>query len=256
MDTATAAGAGIVADTIQYHGAADRYSLTAGAGTQSVATSTPARRPPRPSRPSPCAAVGTAAGRWRPSPSTCRGPSSRPGRAILPGPGQERDGQNPIRSDDLFFGGSSTDWVNLDKVAIPQADEQQRLLANLIQVMNRDRKPLPRFWYFPRSLKAVVVGTGDDHGNGGTSGRFNQYLANSPAGCSVADWTCLRFCSYVYPGTPLSDSAARRTRTRASRSACTPAPTAGTTPPSSIATTYSTQLAQWRANYPSLSRAR
>ena len=70
--------------------------------------------------------------------------------------GQERDGQTPIRSDDLFFGGSSTDWVNLSKVAIPQADEQQRLLANLIQVMNRDRKPLPRFWYFPRSLKAVV----------------------------------------------------------------------------------------------------
>ena len=108
----------------------------------------------------------------------------------------------------MFFGGSSTDWVNLGKVAIPQADEQQRLLGNLIQVMNRDRKPLPRFWYFPRSLKAVVVGTGDDHGNGGTAGRFDQYLANSPAGCSVADWTCPRFGSYVYPGTPLSDSSA------------------------------------------------
>ena len=67
--------------------------------------------------------------------------------------GTERDGQAPIRSDDMFFGGSSTDWVNLSKVAIPQADEQQRLLANLIQVMNRDKKPLPRFWYFPRSLR-------------------------------------------------------------------------------------------------------
>ncbi len=38
VDTSSAAGAGIVADTIQYHGAADRYSLTAGAGTQAVAT--------------------------------------------------------------------------------------------------------------------------------------------------------------------------------------------------------------------------
>ena len=65
-------------------------------------------------------------------------------------------------------------------MAIPQADEQQRLLANLIQVMNLDQKPLPRFWYFPRGLKAVVVGTGDDHGNGGTAGRFDQYEANSP----------------------------------------------------------------------------
>ena len=50
--------------------------------------------------------------------------------------GQERDGEQPpiIRSDDLFF----PDWIDLDKVQIPQADEQQRLLANLIEHMNRD----------------------------------------------------------------------------------------------------------------------
>ena len=63
--------------------------------------------------------------------------------------GQERDGTAPIRSDDLFFGGAEPDWVDLTKVAIPQADEQQRLLANLIGFMNADRKPLPRFWYLP-----------------------------------------------------------------------------------------------------------
>ena len=71
--------------------------------------------------------------------------------------GQERDGIAPIRSDDLFFGASAgdpqPDWVDLDKVAIPQADEQQRLLANLITQMNLDRKPLPRFWYFPRGTR-------------------------------------------------------------------------------------------------------
>ena len=43
--------------------------------------------------------------------------------------GQKRDGQiDPIRSDDLFF----PNWVDLGRVAIPQADEQQRLLANLV----------------------------------------------------------------------------------------------------------------------------
>src|SRR4029079_10809203 len=67
--------------------------------------------------------------------------------------GQERDGVAPIRSDDLFFGASASDpqpdWVDLNKVAIPQADEQQRLLANLIGFVGQDRKPLPRFWYFP-----------------------------------------------------------------------------------------------------------
>ena len=29
--------------------------------------------------------------------------------------------------------------------------------------------------------------TGDDHANGGTAGRFDQHLADSPAGCSVAE---------------------------------------------------------------------
>ena len=55
--------------------------------------------------------------------------------------GQERDGSPPIRPDDMFY----PDWIDLDKVAIPQADEQQRLLVNLILHMNADRKPLPRF---------------------------------------------------------------------------------------------------------------
>ena len=54
--------------------------------------------------------------------------------------GQERDGIAPIRSDDLFFGARTgdmqPDWVDLNKVAIPQADEQQRLLSNMILHVN------------------------------------------------------------------------------------------------------------------------
>ena len=52
----------------------------------------------------------------------------------------------------------------MNKVAIPQADEQQRLLANMIISMNSDQNLLPRFWYFPHGYEAVVVMTGDDHG--------------------------------------------------------------------------------------------
>ena len=122
---------------------------------------------------------------------------------------QERDGFAPQRSDDKYYGDAvgdpQADWVDLNKVAIPQADEQQRLLANLILHTTRDQKPLPRFWYFPRGEKAVVIMTGDDHGNNGTEGRWNQFLAASPAGCSVEDWECVRGTSYMYPGTPLSD---------------------------------------------------
>ena len=117
--------------------------------------------------------------------------------------GDERDGQPPIRSDDLFFGGKvgdvQPDWVNLDKVSIPQADEQQRLLANLIQHMNRDRKPLPRFWYFPFGKRAVVVMTSDNHGNGGWGAfRLDRQLALDPPGCDVSRWECVRSSMYLY----------------------------------------------------------
>ena len=66
----------------------------------------------------------------------------------------------PVRADDLFHNGSDTDWVDLNKVAIPQADEQQRLLANLITQMNLDVIPLPRFWYFPHGVKVMQSGPG------------------------------------------------------------------------------------------------
>ena len=51
--------------------------------------------------------------------------------------GQKRDGTpNGIRPNDLFYGAKAgdvqPDWVDLSKIDVPQADEQQRLLANLI----------------------------------------------------------------------------------------------------------------------------
>ena len=98
--------------------------------------------------------------------------------------------------------------MNLDKVHIPQADEQQRLLANLITQMSIDRLPLPRFWYFPRGEKAVIVMTGDDHAEAtnGTFTNLQKLKQQDPPGCSVADWQCIRGTSYVYTDTPLSDA--------------------------------------------------
>jgi hypothetical protein len=72
--------------------------------------------------------------------------------------------------------------------------------------MNEDRRPLPKFWYLPRGLKAVVVMTGDDHANNGTSGRFDIYNNDSTPGCSVADWECVRATSYIFPNTPITQS--------------------------------------------------
>ena len=116
--------------------------------------------------------------------------------------GIERDGIAPIRSDDLFYGASKTDpqpdWVDFSRIAMPQADEQQRLLANMILLMND--KPLPRFWYLPRDAKAVIVMTGDDHGHGGTVGRFEHYLKRSAKDCSIDNWQCIRATSNIFVG--------------------------------------------------------
>lgn len=73
---------------------------------------------------------------------------------------QERDGFNGIRTVDVF-----KDWIDLDRMAIPQADEQQRLLVNLLSAMSSGAKPLPRLWYFPGQAKGMLVATGDSHMN-------------------------------------------------------------------------------------------
>lgn len=209
VNTAQAPGNGIVNQTIQFHGVADRYSLN---GATSVAllysnANTSTANPAVSLR-----AVGSNGGQaaaftYDLATSIVYTRQGNPAWAA-----QERDGLSPIRSNDKFYGASASDpqpdWVDLSKVAIPQADEQQRLLANLILTMNLDRKPLPRFWYFPRGKKAVVIMTGDDHGNNGTQGRFDQFKALSPAGCSVANWECVRGTSYIFPNTPLTDAQA------------------------------------------------
>src|SRR5262249_30546455 len=53
---------------------------------------------------------------------------------------------------------------------------------------------------------AAVLMSGDDHGNGGTAGRFDQYIAVSPAGCNVANWECVRSTSNIYTNTPITNA--------------------------------------------------
>ncbi len=207
--TGAAPGAGIVSDTLQFHGVADRY--VPAAGTTTLATlfsdaSTPTANPA-----ATLTSVGAAGGQAAAFAFDLARSIVYTRQGNPAWSGQERDGITPIRSDDLFFGAAAgdvqADWVDLNKVAIPQADEQQRFLANLVQFLERAKKPLPRFWYLPRGAKAALVMTGDDHGNGGTVGRFNQYKSLSAANCSVADWQCIRSTSYIYNGTPGMDDA-------------------------------------------------
>jgi len=206
VNTSVAPGAGIVSETIQYHGAANRYGL---AGATSVATlyssATVATT-------NPAVTLRTVSGNggqagafaFDLAKSVVYTRQGNPEWA-----GDERDGTTPVRSNDMFYGNKAsdpqTDWVDLNKVAIPQADEAQRLLANMITHMLADDLPMPRLWYFPRGEKAVVVMTHDDHGSGDIIGRLDLYNFNSPAGCSVEDWECVRSTTYLYTTSQISD---------------------------------------------------
>ena len=213
VDTTSAPGTGIVGETIQFHGTADRYAV-ADAHTRVLATlygdaTTATANPAVTIR-----SIGENGGRAAAFAFDLARSVvyTRQGNPLWSG--QERDGIKPIRSSDLFFGGAERDWVDLSKVGIPQADEQQRLFANLILDATQHSKPLPRFWYFPRRIKAAIVMTGDDHANGGTTGRFESYLARSAPGCSVANWECIRGTSYIYANTPGIDNRSAASFTR------------------------------------------
>src|SRR4051794_22990304 len=75
----------------------------------------------------------------------------------------------------------------------------------MMMFMNAAKKPLPRFWYLPKGVQAAGVLTGDDHAGGATGPRFDQFIAASPSGCSVADWECIRGTSYVFPSTAITN---------------------------------------------------
>ncbi|MEI6069050.1 MAG: putative Ig domain-containing protein, partial [Methylococcaceae bacterium] len=198
VDTTRAPGNGIVNQPVQFHGAADGYSLN---GATSLATlySNASTATTNPALTLVTKGGGQAAAfTYDLATSIVYTRQGNPAWQV-----QERDGLTPIRSDDKYYGNATgdpqLDWVDLNNlVAVPQADEQQRLLANLITWMNLAKKPLPRFWYFPNGKKAVIIMTGDDHGNGGTGPRFDQFNKMSPAGCNVSNWECVRGTSYIF----------------------------------------------------------
>jgi hypothetical protein len=253
VDTLKAPGNGIVNQTIQFHDTADRYTLNGATSLATLYTNATAAT----SNPAVTLRnIGSNGGQvaaftYDLARSIVYTRQGNPAWA-----GQERDGFAPIRTSDMFFGAATNDpkpdWIDLNKVAIPQADEQQRLLANLILTMNLDRKPLPRFWYLPRGKKAVVLMTGDDHASGGTIGRFNQYKTMSPAGCSVEDWECIRGTSYIYPSTPMSDAQAAAFNADGFEVGLHVHTGCANYTPDSLESAYKQQLSTLSARFPSL----
>ncbi len=125
--------------------------------------------------------------------------------------GKERDGSAPIRPNDLFMGSDGEpDYLDLSNIGIPQADEQMRLLSNVLVELHGDTSPLPRFWYLPNGEKAALVMTADDHGTeGGTRQSFDRMLSLAKPGCDVERWECPRATSWMSLSTPVTAAEAK-----------------------------------------------
>jgi hypothetical protein len=148
-------GQGIAAETLQFHGVADHYRL-AGAEVVAWLASDADTRTDFPAVTLHRYGQGQAA-LWAfdLARSVAYTRQGNPAWA-----NQERDGVKFVRVCDMF-----KDWVDLDRLAIPQADEQQRLLTNLLSALSQEARPLPRLWYFPGAAEAMLVVTGDAHQN-------------------------------------------------------------------------------------------
>jgi hypothetical protein len=253
VNTASGPGVGIVGQTIQYHGAADLYTLN---GATSVATlysnATTAT-------PNPAVTLNNVGGNGGQAIAFTYDLArsivyTRQGNPVWAG--QERDGISPVRSDDQFFGNAAgdpqPDWIDFNKIQIPQADEQQRLLANAIIQGNLDKGPLPRFWYFPSGHKAAIVMTGDDHGDAGMQPRFDIYISESDPGCSVEDWECIRATGYLYVGSGFTPTQAQFYHDLGFEVAVHVNTGCANSSESAYDGFVSSQLAQFSATYPAL----
>jgi hypothetical protein len=155
VETGHRIGQGVISEALQFHGTADHYRL---AGAQVVAwllADAEARRT------FPAVTLhrygqGQAA-LWAFDLARSVAYTRQGNPAWV---GQERDGRDGLRMHDAFVG-----WVDLDRMATPQADEQMRLLSRLISEMLSDALPLPRLWYFPGAAETMLIATGDSHAN-------------------------------------------------------------------------------------------
>jgi hypothetical protein len=260
INTSQAPGFGITGSTMQYHGPAELFTLN-GASPVAMLYSTANKATAYPAVTQISVGAGTAAAfTFDLARSVVYTRQGNPAWS-----GEQRDSYidpttglalDQIRTDDLFYGNAAfdpePDYVDLSKALIPQADEQQRLLVNMILSMAQSTKPLPRFWYLPSGYKAAVVMTGDDHNQGGTVGRFQNYAAESAPNCSVPDWQCIRATSYIWPGTPISVTQATNFVAQGFELSFHPdsSPTCSNWTPAQLADMYTAYLESFASTWP------
>lgn len=155
LDAGHPLAAGLPAETLQFHGTADRYRP---AGAEVVAYLADDRES---ITMDPAVTLNRVGAGWAAAWTFDLARSvalTRQGNPALAN--EEHDGGEGIRAADQFVG-----WLDTERMEIPQADVQQRLLANLIHGVSQEKRPVPRLWYFPGEANTMLIATGDSHGN-------------------------------------------------------------------------------------------
>lgn len=199
-------GAGLASATLQIHGPTDRYALGSGVNLASLySNATNATAYP--------AVVGRTYGAGRAVAFLYDLPANivltrqgNPANANL-----DIDGDGVVRTHDLFQFSGGGSWVDLNRVPIPQADEQMRFFGRLVRQLVR--RPLPQLWYFPGNQKTMLLLTADAHANPtsyyqqeidslnayGAKMTFYITQASQPDNASVQAWRALGHEFGIHP---------------------------------------------------------
>ncbi|MCX6254144.1 MAG: hypothetical protein NTV31_06650 [Bacteroidia bacterium] len=152
IDTTKEQGKGLTSRLLQFHGKADYYTLN-GAGSLAILFANKVSGESYPAVVTNSYQKGHTVAFLYNLPQSIV--LSRQGNPLYAG--IEKDSIPGLRGMDLFAGG----WLDTSDNTINQADEQMVLLSHCIENMMVDNKPLPRFWYFPDTLKCLVTLTND-----------------------------------------------------------------------------------------------
>ncbi len=212
IDSAQPAGQGITTSPLQIHGPIDRYTLNGATRIAQLYNGTTATAY------SAVTTAGYGSGQaatfaYDLAKNVVYTRQGNPANADL-----DIDGDSVLRTVDLFQSNSGTPWVDRAKIAIPQADEQVRLLGHMIEDFSTS--PLPRLWYFPDKAMTMLIPTGDAHANPlsyyqdeinsikAHGGQMTIYLsiAGTPTDANVQTWRAQGFDFGIHPYTNKPDS--------------------------------------------------
>jgi hypothetical protein len=166
INSATPYTSALYSDPLKFHGVADLYSLN---GATALALLYNAPNTPTAS---PAAAIytfGSGKAILFSFDLTQSIVLMRQGNPAWAGYPNNHDGFNTMRASQMFMDATSGQfWNDQGDGAlndVPQADIELHLFSNVLIASNSIKRPLPRFWYFPNKNRAVLILTGDHHGD-------------------------------------------------------------------------------------------